>query len=934
MKYLSSIIVFLSAIVSFAQTNLKPLSQLESSKLLSNKLTIDFNAIQNWPAPGNIQPSLSPNGKYVSYLLTNYPENHASLFVKKTEGEIIKSFIADQCDNSFYFSIDNTTFIFKNGDTLFLYDLDSDKVDSIVGIRSWKAPVNSKGKWVAAILNSEKSLLLIDLQSNKKTQFKYVTNYEFDKDGTILVLKYTINIDDSIKNMLKVVSLKDEKVFSIFSTGSLTKLLSFSIDNKNKGIAFVVQETVGKDKANSIWYYNSKTKLTSNKVRDKAMPLFKDLILSNSLIQFSGNGKWIFFELKLQTNNPPVEERYSKVDIWSYKDNFLNFSEGDLIKNWLAAIGTDSDKMMLVKGPDETLVLQPGSFTGDYIVTSKDPKTKFYWNKYINESYWLKFLESGESIEFIEESKSHVSNFNFSPEGKWIVYWNSQELVYKSYNIGTGRTISLTKQIPPVDRENTTGIYRFPEADIAAWFPADSALILYDRFDIWQVDPAGHKLPKNITNYCGSKTGTKFRLLYDQNISVDKTIVRRNEILLIVGFNSFTKENGFYEIKMGSSSDPKMLTSQSCVFYKTESQLPNYSASSYLGNGICPVKAENERAYVLIRQSPNSYPNYVFTKDFKKFINITDLQPQTSYNWLNSTLVTWKKLDGNQIQGILYTPENLDKTKKYPVIFNYYENLSHRLFEFPLPSYSDGNINIPWFVSRGYVVFTPDIQYSVADSPGGMLTGESAYNSVVSAAGHLSTFPFLDSSKFAVQGHSFGGGETNYIITHSQKFAAACSAACTVSDQISAYLGLRYKNGKPIGTFRLTHSEVGHDMIGATLWQRPDLYIKASTVFQADKVTTPLLLMHNQGDDITDWSQSIEFFVALRRLGKKVWMLQYDKSGHTADGQDAVDFTIRMTQFFDYYLKDSSAPIWMTQGMPRGMKGRMTGYDLDGENIP
>jgi hypothetical protein len=74
----------------------------------------------------------------------------------------------------------------------------------------------------------------------------------------------------------------------------------------------------------------------------------------------------------------------------------------------------------------------------------------------------------------------------------------------------------------------------------------------------------------------------------------------------------------------------------------------------------------------------------------------------------------------------------------------------------------------------------------------------------------------------------------------------------------------------------------------------------------------------------------MELFTALRRLDKKVWMLQYDHGLHGLDLiKDRIDFTIRMTQFFDHYLKDAIAPKWMTQGIPAGMKGLETGYEPD-----
>jgi dipeptidyl aminopeptidase/acylaminoacyl peptidase len=123
--------------------------------------------------------------------------------------------------------------------------------------------------------------------------------------------------------------------------------------------------------------------------------------------------------------------------------------------------------------------------------------------------------------------------------------------------------------------------------------------------------------------------------------------------------------------------------------------------------------------------------------------------------------------------------------------------------------------------------------------------------------------------------------------------------------------------------------ELWQNRIGATLWQRPDLYIKNSAVLKADRVTTPLLMMETKNDGICPFGNAVEFFTALRRLGKKVWMLQYDDGNHAVWGKSASDFSVRMAQFFDHYPKGAPAPVWMTEGIPARQKGIEDGLDLD-----
>ena len=330
------------------------------------------------------------------------------------------------------------------------------------------------------------------------------------------------------------------------------------------------------------------------------------------------------------------------------------------------------------------------------------------------------------------------------------------------------------------------------------------------------------------------------------------------------------------------------------------------------------VKARDTALYLANRMTAECSPNVYITQDFRIYSPVSDVHPERGYNWMTSELISWKSFDGAVTQGILYKPEDFDGKKKYPLLVYYYEQLSNDLYNFHEPKPSDGQLNIAMYVSNGYLVFTPDIHYKIG------WPGRSAYNAVVSGVEYLSGRKYIDTRRMGLQGHSFGGYETNYIITHSHLFAAAMSAS-GMTDFVSAYGSLMGD-----GTSRQRQYELYRDRIGATLWERPDLYIENSPVFRTDKVTTPLLMMTNYADGDVPCQQGIEFFTALRRLGKKVWMLQYDGEGHNVLSKAAQeDLTLRMAQFFDYYLKGEAPPRWMTVGVPASSKGVDSGLEID-----
>lgn len=309
-----------------------------------------------------------------------------------------------------------------------------------------------------------------------------------------------------------------------------------------------------------------------------------------------------------------------------------------------------------------------------------------------------------------------------------------------------------------------------------------------------------------------------------------------------------------------------------------------------------------------------SHPPKEVVKPFKNTLS------KSSNSIIQTEEFIWKAFDGKIAKGVLAKPKDFDPRKKYPIIFVYYESSVIR-----------HNDNRPYgigdFVDYGYLVFSPNIKYKIGE------TGLSVFNYVVSAAEHMKKLPYVDGTKMGLRGASFGGFETNYLVTHSNLFAAAISMA-GYSDFIS--------NIGAINNFQRPHGLEGTDQnrLGVTMWQRPDIWIKNSPIFYADRVTSPLLLIHSKSDGNVPFEQSLGFFKALRSLGKRSWLLQYDDAGHIGLNTSIVgkmdsncDFCTRQLQFFNHYLKGEPAPKWMLNGIPARQKGTFTGLELDSTGI-
>jgi dipeptidyl aminopeptidase/acylaminoacyl peptidase len=269
------------------------------------------------------------------------------------------------------------------------------------------------------------------------------------------------------------------------------------------------------------------------------------------------------------------------------------------------------------------------------------------------------------------------------------------------------------------------------------------------------------------------------------------------------------------------------------------------------------------------------------------------------------------------LEGLLYKPENYDPSQKYPLLFYYYELNSDNLHNYQAPKPSASIINPTEYASGGYLVFVPDIRYQ-AGKP-----AQGAYNSIMSAADYLIKNYPIDDKRMGLQGQSWGGYQSAMLITMTTRFAAAMAGA-PVSNMFSAYGGIRWGSGLN----RQFQYESTQSRIGATIWEKPDLYVENSPLFHLPKVQTPLLIMANDKDGAVPWYQGIELYNGLRRLNKPCWMLNYNDDDHNLTKlANKYDLSIRMRQFFDHYLMAAPAPTWMTNGIPATSKGKVLGYE-------
>ncbi|SFE98164.1 Dipeptidyl aminopeptidase/acylaminoacyl peptidase [Chitinophaga sp. CF118] len=869
--------------------------------LFAQKPLIDSSVYNKWPSVKGA--NISNNGKYVLYYIRNEPIGSDILILQATDN---KWKIKVEGINDAVFTQNSQSAIFLGpNDSLSLIKLGSKYVEYIDHVISFNLINYGNGEWLVYKLNTPlNSLVVRNCVTGKEKHFAAVNDYWFSSDGKALVLQTASkNDNDNSLKSLSWINLQDWSVTAIWEG---TKVDNLVYDSDNKQIAFIVEDKVNEQVETSLWYYKVGTSKAVILADNASMNADSSLKIDRIYPGFSRDGSRLLFSLKekeiahVKSNDVKVD-----LDVWTYKDSKLQSQQlkESTIRSYAASIRIDNHEILRLEHLNEYLSESDDAFAVLDHRNGNGGEGEGRWNLASFSTLYILSLKNGIRNKL---SDNVLSGFSFSPGGKYLIYYDTQERNYFSYEAKSGLIRNITRHLPivPVISDRPDSSYSTQYAFVG-WFKDTTAILLQDQYDIWKLDLNGDQAPICLTNGYGRKHNIIFRLLMNNHTDC----ITNEESLLLSAFNNETKDNGFYRKVISRLGDPQLLSMGPYMYFAPAISL-----------GFAPIKARDRHRYLVSRMSATESPNYFYTDDFKTFTRLSNLHPEKKYNWFSTELHTWKTLDGSSSQGILYKPDDFDPHRIYPVIIHYYEIKSNQLHVYFEPAASDGSLNIPWYVSHGYLVFTPDIHFKIGD------TGESFLNSVVSAANYLAHMPFVNEKKIGIQGISFGGYATNYLITHTSLFSAACSSS-GLFDLISSYGSISGEGGK--GGSMQRFFELGQLRIGATLWERPDLYIKNSPVFYADKITTPLLMMHTKNDGICLFANAVEFFTALRRLGKKVWMLQYNEGNHGLWGLSANDFSIRMSQFFDYYLKGSIAPKWMTVGINASRKGIDNGLASD-----
>ena len=739
-------------------------------------------------------------------------------------------------------------------------------------------------------------LMLRRLADGNETKFADVADYSVAKDAKNLVYAVSSRKEETNGVYAVAVGVEGAPATLLGGKGRYSRL---TWDRKQERMVFLSDrdDAAGKPPAYKVYTWDRKQAAAAELASSATAGLQKGYgIAERGALRFSRDGSRLFLGVSVprparepadETAAAATDERV-QADLWHWKDDHIQpmqkvRAEQERNRSYRAMWNFSAGK--LVQLGDPALAEVTPSDSGAVALGSDDREYRRmveYGERYTD--LYLVNTDTGARKLALKKQRGQAA---FSPDGRHALYFDGRD--WNTLSVADGKVTNLTSKLgvsffnEDHDSPSTPNAY-----GNGGWTRDGNWVLLYDRFDVWQVAPDG-SAAKNLTAGVGRKEQVRFQVVRmapaddDDEPGLDPAAP-----LLLRAENLMNRDTGFYRARIGTSAAPEKLLMASRNFSR-------------------PVKAKEADVLLFSASRFNEFPDLQVSdmslKQMRKISNVGTQQAQ--FTWGTAELIPFRNVDGVPLQAVLFKPEGFDPKKKYPLMVYIYERLTQGLHNYsePRPSHS---INVSYYVSNGYLVLEPDIVYTIG------YPGQSAMKCVLPAIQAAVDRGGVDEQAIGIQGHSWGGYQIAYMITQTNRFRAV-SAGAPVANMISAYDGIRWGPGLP----RQFQYEQTQSRIGGSIWQYPTRFIENSPIFWADKVKTPLMMIHNDADDAVPWYQGIEYYLALRRLGKEVYMFTYNGEPHGLRKRvNQKDYTVRLQQYFDHFLKGAPRPDWMEKGIP------------------
>lgn len=826
-------------------------------------------------------PNLSNTGLWISYSL-RYASGNDTLFVRRNDGK--KTFAYPLGSKGKFCS--EEWFACNNGTDMNLTNLKSGKVEIFKNVMDYE--FSSSGKYLFVISkepNLKKTLAIRNLLNSNMETTENISCWRFNTEKNMLA--YCIQKSWGGEGIV----IRFEDKFQQITQLNFLENIGTNIvwQNNSSSLVFVLQ---GVNKSGQLNIIDSK--LAQFRISSKRLLMFNPATSEGfsqdkhiespdaERLKISDDGKRIFFqevsnEHNDSFNNPLVEVWHGDDKIiYSEQKQYGHFNEWAKTAVWYPDTNEVFEFM-----PDETHVMLSGN--QQFALTSNlDPcELQFLYSP--KRDYYLTNLETKERQLFLKCHSPEMHHTLMSPKGKYIVYYKDSN--WYSYSIVTGRHQNLTGNLRAAFYDESNDIGDEPDAyGFAGWTTKDESIIIYDRFDMWKVDLNGAGA-KRLTK--GREKDICFRIART-NSEIKKSFLGVYDGDIINLKNSLTLKatltdgsmHGFYVFKNGKEEK----------VHFNEYRLYQLK------------KAIDTNVYIFLCEDYEHPTSLQFCKGANcKMVYQSNAQHE-NYYWGKVATINYTGATGKPLKGLLYYPTDYKNWKQYPMVVRVYQKQSDQVHYYINPSnmVTDG-FSLINLVNQGYFVLLPDIDYIMGNP------GDSAVFCTAAAVNEVLKKGIVNPQKVGLIGHSLGGFESSYIITKSDLFATAVAGAAQ-TDHVSGYLTVS-PNYKKAEFWRY---EYFTNRMKKSLFDNFEGYLYNSTVYNAAKIKTPLLLWTGENDRHVVSTQSTELYLAMRRLDKKVTMLRYPGQDHNIENPIAqLDLNSKVMEWFGYYLKDELKKDWM-----------------------
>ena len=866
-----------------------------------------------------VSTGISPDGEWFTYgLRPNGGDD--TLFVKKTASNTAEFEYRIPFANAPSFSSDSKWVVYlispskkaaeklrkarkKVFRTAELRDLATGEATQFKRARSMR--FSEDGKFLAIWLDktendkskhSGQDLVLVDLNTMSTMNFGNVSNYAFNKSSNHLA--YTVDAAEMVGNGLYVYDLKanvlktldsDRKKYSglIWDDARVLKKDWATKSNQLAVLKGEEADTLAQRVNTLLVVSNVNQNLRKFELDANEASNFPEgfVISEKGSLQFSDDGSFVLFGIKAQEKKIKLgKDTIPNLDVFHWNDETINTVQrrrANRNRNFTYWASFQFGNGKFTRLTDDTMRELLFSRNSDYWI-GRNPKP------YINDVNWgispadlyRVNLRTGEREEIVKLVNRAMG---YSPDGEYYALQKDSAIHVVALASNQLTNISDAAGVQFMDLEHPYP-HEKPPFGVAGWTKDGNSIILNHKYDLWSVRLDGSGA-ENITQGMGDQQETRFRYV---NLDFDEPFIDTKEPLVLSAYGEWTKKSGYYRLTAGKK--PKELIFDDYAFGSLR-------------------KAKNTDKLVFTKESFVEFPDYhVSDLSFKKPVRLTDANPQqAAYKWGSKVLIDYTNSKGEKLQGTLTLPPDYEKGKKYPMVVYFYEKMSDRHHRYYMPSYDD-RPHGSTYASNGYLFFQPDNVYEEGRP------GTSSLDCITSATQKVIDLGYADPDRIGLQGHSWGGYQSSFILTQTDMFKCVVTGA-PPTDLESFYNNIYGNTGtNHVGIMEIGQVRMGR---GVTPWTHREIYQRENPMFHAPNIKVPFMILHGTADGAVDWTQGLEFYNAARRLGKEVIFLSYPGEPHHLRREaNQKDFQTRMKQYFDHYLMDKKAPEWMIEGIP------------------